>query len=182
MRAVALPTTEIYQLDVFFHTSVMATTTCQSPSGECSNEERARTICPFCEKVFSRLGSHLPQCRMRNGEDYSCYLSRKTLNNRNKAAKKTCPQCRRKFVRLDTHLRNSATCRIPTCTLPSPMASPPSSQNDMTPPSLAEHQPAEISATNPSGTGSSCSPHHSSSCTVGGDSLAWRTLFHKKDR
>ena len=30
------------------------------------------------------------------------------------------------------------------------MASPPSSQNDMTPPSLAEHQPAEISATNPS--------------------------------
>ena len=142
----------------------MATTTCQSSSGECSNEERARTICPFCEKVFSRLGSHLPQCRMRNGEDYSCYLSQKTLNNRNKAAKKTCPQCRRKFVRLDTHLRNSATCRIPTCTLPSSMASPPSSQNDMTPPSLAEHQPAEISATNPSESQTPSSYSSSTAC------------------
>ena len=50
-------------------------------------------------------------------------------------------------MRLDTHLRNSATCRIPT--RPSPMASPPSSQDDVTPPTLVEHQPAEIPATIP---------------------------------
>ena len=145
----------------------MATRVCQSPSGECSSEERTRNTCPFCNKVFSKLGSHLPQCRMRNGEDYSCYLSQKTLSNRNKTARKTCPQCRRKFVRLDTHLRNSATCRIPT--LLSPMASPPSSQDDMTPPILAEHQPAEIPATIPpeNQTLSSHSSSHSSSPACG---------------
>ena len=77
---------------------------------------------------------------MRNGEDYSCYLSQKTLNNRNKTAKKTCPQCRRKFVRLDTHLRNSATCR--SHPLPSHLASPPSSNT--TPPSPACSSPCDV--------------------------------------
>ena len=32
------------------------------------------------------------------------------------------------------------------------------------------------------GTGSNCSPHHSSFYTVGDDSLAWRTLCHRKDK
>lgn len=73
------------------------------------------------------------------------------------------PPVQEKFLRLDTHLRNSATCRIPT--LSSHMASLPSSQDDMTPPSLAEHQPAEIPATIP--TESQTSSSHSSSPACG---------------
>ena len=59
----------------------------QPLSGEYQSEEKVKNACPFCKKEFLRLGSHLPQCRKRNQEDYSCYLSQKTLNNRSKTAK-----------------------------------------------------------------------------------------------
>lgn len=46
--------------------------------------------CPYCNSSFNKLGCHLPQCRMRQGRDYSTYLSEKTLVNRNCLPACTC--------------------------------------------------------------------------------------------
>ena len=67
--------------------------------------------CPFCGKLFIKVGSHLAHCVERQGRDYSAYLSEKTLKNKSKATRKSCPKCHRMFIRLDTHLKNSATCK-----------------------------------------------------------------------
>ena len=89
-----------------------------------------RTNCPFCNRSFSRLGSHLPHCSARNGADYTCYLSQKTLNKKSKTVKKACPKCGRKFARLDTHLRRNAKCKLPVLPSPSPDDRPCSPQED----------------------------------------------------
>ena len=70
-----------------------------------------RTPCPFCGKLFARVGSHLAHCTERQGRDYSVYLAEKTLKNKSKSSRKSCPKCHRMFLRLDTHLKNSATCK-----------------------------------------------------------------------
>ena len=70
-----------------------------------------RTPCPFCDKLFTRVGSHLAQCTERQGRDYSAYLAEKTLRNKSKTTRKPCPKCHRMFLRLDTHLKNSAACK-----------------------------------------------------------------------
>ena len=70
-----------------------------------------RTPCPFCGKLFARVGSHLAHCTERQGRDYSVYLAEKTLKNKSKSSRKSCPKYHRMFLRLDTHLKNSATCK-----------------------------------------------------------------------
>ena len=70
-----------------------------------------RKPCPFCDKLFTRVGSHLAHCPERQGRDYSAYLAEKTLKNKSKTTRKSCPKCHRMFVRLDTHFKNSATCK-----------------------------------------------------------------------
>ena len=69
------------------------------------------TLCPFCDKPYKRLGSHLRYCSMRKGRDYSIYLSQKTLNKKISNKSTPCPTCGKKFARLDVHLRGSATCK-----------------------------------------------------------------------
>ena len=69
--------------------------------------------CPFCKSSFKKLGCHLPKCRMREGKDYSSYLSKKTLDKRkseNKPKKARCPKCQKFFIRLETHLRKNSFC------------------------------------------------------------------------
>ena len=160
MRTVALSTTEIYQLEIY-HTSAMVPRDHQTHSGEYSSKVTARTTCPYCHREFIRLGNHLPRCRERNGEDYSCYLSQKTLNKRRKTARKTCSQCGKSFLRLDTHLRNSTTCKI--STFSSPMASLPSFKEAATPPSppasVAGNVPPEAPPNHPSFNRQSCAPN-----------------------
>ena len=74
--------------------------------------EEASVSCPFCGRQFLRLGNHLPHCKQRQGQDYSQYLSHKTLQKRSKkSCRKTCPKCHKPFLRLDTHLKNSAFCK-----------------------------------------------------------------------
>lgn len=82
---------------------MMATTESQPPTREC----------PFCGQLFRRLGNHLPSCRERGDRDYTEYLSKKTLEKRDRGGvrRKTCPKCQKKFVRLDTHLKRSPTCK-----------------------------------------------------------------------
>ena len=70
--------------------------------------------CPFCQKVFVRVGNHLKGCPQRKGRDYDHLLSKKTLSKRNKVRKEACPKCGKLYLRLETHLRNSATCKNPT--------------------------------------------------------------------
>ena len=81
-----------------------------------SVEDDSIPTCPFCSKSgFKRLGHHLPHCPERNGRDYTEFLSKKTLYNKNRANScKTnfCPKCHKRFYRLDTHLRTSATCKL----------------------------------------------------------------------
>ena len=81
-------------------TPVNHTTTCTS-------------TCPFCFKAFKRVGNHLQYCKSRNGADYSCYLSTKTIRKRASSSqpRQRCPKCSRLFKRLETHLRTSATCK-----------------------------------------------------------------------
>ena len=70
--------------------------------------------CPFCARCFVRLGSHLPQCRERNGRYYSAFLAaRKAPSSRG-----VCSSCGRRFKRLDTHLRVSSICRVVDCSKP----------------------------------------------------------------
>ena len=61
------------------------------------------TSCPFCTKVFKRVGNHLPHCKQRNGRDYSQFLTQKTLKKREpRSGKKArCPKCSKTFSRLD---------------------------------------------------------------------------------
>ena len=70
--------------------------------------------CPFCNIPFKRLGNHLRHCSQRSGQDYTPYLSQKTLKKRQKPQppQQQCQQCGRWWKRLDTHLRQSARCRL----------------------------------------------------------------------
>ena len=73
------------------------------------------STCPFCQKSgFKRLGNHLPHCQARNGRSYEPFLSKKTVQNKERSSScktQVCPKCHRRFRRLDTHLRTSAICR-----------------------------------------------------------------------
>ena len=74
--------------------------------------ERPQNTCPFCEKVFKRVGNHLTHCKERRDRDYSAYLAKKTLDKRTRVTtKKACPKCHRMFTRLDTHLKHNAICK-----------------------------------------------------------------------
>ena len=76
--------------------------------------------CPFCNSLFKRLGNHRQHCPQRNGRDYSCYLSQKTIDKRASHSKnKPCPHCGKQFSRLDTHLKNSAQCKTSSASIPS---------------------------------------------------------------
>ena len=73
------------------------------------------STCPFCQKTgFKRLGNHLPHCQSRNGRSYKPFLSKKTVQYKERSSScktQACPKCHKRFRRLDTHLRTSATCR-----------------------------------------------------------------------
>ena len=92
--------------------------------------------CPFCKGVFRGLGNHLPRCKERKGQDYSAYLSLKTLAKKSgKSFHQPCPHCRKLFRRVDTHLQRNALCkRIAALSLPDQpplcrVAEPPTNEN-----------------------------------------------------
>ena len=66
------------------------------------------TPCPFCGRLFKRLGCHIPKCKERGDRDYSAYLSSRRGQ---RPRREPCPKCHRVFRRLDTHLRVSVACR-----------------------------------------------------------------------
>ena len=47
-----------------------------------ATSELHQNTCPFCGKVFKRVGNHLPHCKERRDRDYSAYLAKKTLDKR----------------------------------------------------------------------------------------------------
>ena len=89
-----------------------------SPNHPRSTAGSATSVCPFCGKDgFKRLGYHPPQCKERNGRDYSIYLSKRTLEKkasslRGAVRSKFCPRCHKQFQRLDTHLKRNSVCRF----------------------------------------------------------------------
>ena len=88
-------------------------TTSPSSSQTAPTSSTMRT-CPFCQRTFKRLGSHLPHCQARGDASYEDLLSKKTLMKRARPqpAKQRCMQCSRLFKRLDTHLRTNSHCKI----------------------------------------------------------------------
>ena len=65
-----------------------------------------------CDLHSKKLGNHLPFCKLRNGRDYTQFLSSKTLKKKAPHHKTKCPKCNKAFLRLETHLRHgSATCK-----------------------------------------------------------------------
>lgn len=110
------------------------------------------TPCPFCTVGFKRLGNHLPKCKDREGGDYSCYLSDKTLTKKTRRprTRSFCPKCHKSFLRLDTHLRNNAHCRVVT-PLSSDSIQPSSHPETPTdPPSTIPNFPPSLSHLHPS--------------------------------
>ena len=113
--------------------------------------------CPFCNSLIKRLGNHLQHCPQRNGRDYSCYLSQKTIDKRaSHPKKKPCPHCGKHSSRLDTHLKNRAQCTssapVPSAPVPSapvpPLATNDQLQDSLSPPlsvhtsdTQASHEP-----------------------------------------
>ena len=54
-----------------------------SPNQASSADTAVISKCPFCGKGgFKKLGNHLPNCKERNGRDYSMYLSIKSLKKK----------------------------------------------------------------------------------------------------
>ena len=99
--------------------------------------------CPFCNSSFRRLGSHLSKCRMRQGRDYSMYLSQRTLDNRrsrDKPKKAKCPKCQKLFIRLETHLRKNPFCKEISSQAPEPDSSTPDQPTTIQQSSSPDHQ------------------------------------------
>lgn len=70
------------------------------------------TVCPFCEKSFRRIGSHLPHCHARGDAKYEHLLAKKTLKKCTEPwSMKKCENCGKWFKRLDAHLLRSSHCK-----------------------------------------------------------------------
>ena len=112
-------------------------------SNQLSNLKRN---CPFCGKVFKKLGNHLHYCHKREGRDYVAFLSQKTLTKNTASKKQRCPNCRRLLKRLDTHLRLSASCKHASASLEcEPVTSSYGNGKVVSNISTAEHHPVRVS-------------------------------------
>ena len=106
--------------------------------------------CPFCNSLFKRLRNHLQHCPQRNGRDYSCCLSQKTIDKRaSHPKKKPCPHCGKQFSRLDTHLKNSAQCKTSSAPIPSVATNDHLQDSLSPPPSVATNDQLQDSLSPP---------------------------------